>query len=212
MYSLQQDLSQLTVGTPTSFRNLTLFPLLRPGADGAEPDYLLAEDAMAQGLAQITELADGGSVPELQLENHSPHAVLLLDGEELLGAKQNRVLNLTILAPPNKVTIIPVSCVEAGRWHTQSTAFHPASHMMYARARAARTSQVTSSMRSTRTRRSDQCSVWSDIAAKASTRTPRRRPWPPSTTGTRSRPKSTSRRLIARRSRPVWYSRSMDAR
>jgi hypothetical protein len=25
--------------------------------------------------------------------------VLLLDGEELVGAKQNRVLNLTVLAP-----------------------------------------------------------------------------------------------------------------
>ena len=78
------------------------------------------------------------------------------------------MLNLTILAPPNKVTILPVSCVEAGRWHMQSTAFRPASHMMYARARAARTSQVTHEMRSTGMRRSDQAAVWSDIADKAS--------------------------------------------
>jgi hypothetical protein len=72
MYSLQQDLSQLTVGTPTTFRNLTLFPLLRPAPAYAEPDYQLAEDAMVQGLAQITELADGGSVPELRLETTRP--------------------------------------------------------------------------------------------------------------------------------------------
>lgn len=168
MYSLQQDFSQITVGTPTSFRNLTLFPVRRPEPECAEPGYLLAEDAMAQGLARITELADGGSVPELQFENNSPHAVLLIDGEELLGAQQNRVLNLTILAPPQKVTVIPVTCVEAGRWHMQSAAFRPACHVMYAQARAARTSQVTCSMRSTGTHRSDQSAIWSDIAAKAS--------------------------------------------
>ncbi len=93
---------------------------------------------------------------------------LLLDGEELIGAKQDRVLNLTILAPPKRLTVIPVSCVAAGRWHMASAAFRPAPHVMYARGRAARTSQITRSMRSTRTPRSDQSAVWSDIAAKAS--------------------------------------------
>jgi hypothetical protein len=168
MYSLQEDFAQIKVGTSTSFRNLTLFPLLRPETHRAEPGYLLLEDAIAQGLAQITELTDGGSVPELRLENNSPHAVLLIDGEELLGAQQNRVLNLSILAPPLKVTVVPVSCVEAGRWHLQSETFRPAPHVMYAGARAARTSQVSCSMRSDGTRRSDQSAVWSDIAGKAS--------------------------------------------
>jgi hypothetical protein len=168
MNSLKDDFDRITVGTPTTFRNLTLFTLLRPQPDRAEPDYLLAEDAIMQGFAQITELAEGGSVPELRFENNSPKAVLLLDGEELIGAKQNRVLNLTILAPPKRVTIIPVSCVEAGRWHMESPAFSSSPHVMYARARAARTSQVSRSMRSTGTRRSDQSAVWGDIAGKAS--------------------------------------------
>jgi hypothetical protein len=168
MYSLQQDFAQVAVGPPATYRNLTLFPLLRPERDGAEPGYLLVEDAIAQGMAQITELANGGSVPELRFENNSPHAVLLLDGEELLGAQQNRVLNLTILAPPHKVTVIPVTCVEGGRWHMQSAAFRPASHVMYTAARAARTSQVTCAMRANGTRRSDQSAIWRDIAAKAS--------------------------------------------
>jgi hypothetical protein len=168
MDSLQQDFAQITAGTPATFRNLTLFPLLRPAPASAVPDYLLAEDALEQGLVTITELADGGSVPELRLENHSPHAVLLLDGEELLGAQQNRVMNLTLLAPPRKVTIIPVTCVEAGRWHVQSTARSAAPHVMYARARAARTNQVTCSMQATGAPRCDQSAVWSDIAEKAS--------------------------------------------
>jgi hypothetical protein len=168
MKSLKEDLARITVGTPATFRNLTLFPLLRPDPGCAVPDYLLAEDAIAQGLAEITELAGGGSVPELRFANKSSQPVLLLDGEELIGAKQNRVLNLTILAPPKAITTIPVSCVEAGRWHMDSPAFSVASHVMYARARAARTSQVTRSMRSSGTHRSDQSAVWGDIAAKAS--------------------------------------------
>jgi hypothetical protein len=166
--SLREDFAPVTVGRPATFRNLTLFPLLRPEPDGPPPDYLLAEDALRQGLAHITELADGGSVPELRLENHADLPVLLLDGEELIGAQQNRVLNLTILAPPHQVTIIPVSCVEAGRWHPQSTDFHPAPQVMYSRGRAARTSQVTHSMQATGTRHSDQSAVWRDIAEKAS--------------------------------------------
>jgi hypothetical protein len=38
-------------------------------------------------------------VPQLLFINDAMRPVLLLDGEELVGAKQNRVLNLTVLAP-----------------------------------------------------------------------------------------------------------------
>ena len=38
-----------------------------------------------------------GSVPELRFVNECGAPVLLLDGEELVGAKQNRIINLTIL-------------------------------------------------------------------------------------------------------------------
>jgi hypothetical protein len=92
----------------------------------------------------------------------------LLDGQELMGAKQNRVLNLTILAPAKSTIIIPVSCVEAGVWHSVGSEFKPADHVMYSRVRAARAAQVTDCMRSVGLRRSDQSAVWADIEAKAS--------------------------------------------
>ena len=163
MKSLQEELDRITVGNPTTFRNLTVFPLLRPERDREEPEYLLAEDALAQGTARITELGEGGSVPELRLENDSGKPVLLFDGEELTGAKQNRVLTLTILARPGAVTVIPVSCVEARRWHRMSDTFKTSEQVMYARARAAQTSQVSYSMRSTGTRRSDQRAIWHEL-------------------------------------------------
>jgi hypothetical protein len=165
MKPLQQELQAVTLGTPQNFRNLTLTPLLRQRTDES-PTYLLADEAMQMGVARVTEV-EGGTVPELRFENHSDLPVLLLDGEELVGAKQNRAVNLTILAPARKTIVIPVSCVEAGRWRMETTAFQPSANMMYAAGRAARVRQVTESLRTSGARRSDQGAVWNDISAKA---------------------------------------------
>src|SRR5689334_13867649 len=111
MRTIAHELDSITAGNPSSFGGLTIFPLLRTGYLPA-PDYILLDEAIAHGSARITELNESGSVPELRFENLGDNPVLLLDGEELLGAKQNRVLNLTILAPRKQSIIIPVSCVE----------------------------------------------------------------------------------------------------
>ena len=125
------------------------------------------EDGIAQRKVRVTEVHAGGSVPELRLENKADLPVLLVDGEELIGAKQNRVLNLTILAPANQVTVIPVSCVEAGRWGMSRGDLNTADYLMYSLGRGQRMAQVTESMRSNGTRKSDQQAVWRNIAAKA---------------------------------------------
>jgi hypothetical protein len=70
----------------------------------------------------------------------------MLDGEELIGAKQNRVLNLTILAGARSSLIIPVSCVEAGRWNMQSQHFSSAAHMQFASGRASRIARGASGL------------------------------------------------------------------
>lgn len=167
MQAIAREFESIQVGTPTYFGGLTLFPLLRNEPAPAQPGYMLLEEAIVHGVAHVKELSEGGSVPELRFENLGERPVLLLDGEELVGAKQNRVLNLTILAPAKQAITIPVSCVEAGRWHAESDAFRPAEHVMYSRARAAKAAQVSYSMRTEDTRRSDQSAVWDEIALKA---------------------------------------------
>lgn len=158
-------LTSVDLGIPGTFRNLTVFPLLanEPGEAG----YLTLDEALDGGSVQITEIGEAGSVPELSLKNDGPAPVLLLDGEELVGAKQNRVLNLTILVAARSTLTIPVSCVESGRWHHVSRGFPSAARAPFAEGRAAKMRDVTASLRTSGTRRSNQGDVWNRIADKA---------------------------------------------
>ena len=94
MQAIIETISSIKIGTPATFRNLTLFPLADGG--GNKPDYLTLDEALAGKSAHITEVSEGGSVPELKFVNENDEPVFLLDGEELIGAKQNLVLHWQI--------------------------------------------------------------------------------------------------------------------
>jgi hypothetical protein len=165
MSAVAECLSKVHLGEPQTYHNLSLCPVLGDGV--AEPGYLRLDDALKRGCARVTEVSEAGSVPELRFVNDCLQPVLLLDGEELVGAKQNRILNLSVLAPAHKSIVIPVSCVEAGRWHAQSAEFSSAGRAHYAAGRGQKASQVSASLRTTGSRRSDQGQVWADISEKA---------------------------------------------
>ena len=162
--TIAERIASLTLGLPARHRNLAVFPLVADGVGGA--DYLVLDEALERGLARVTEVSEAGSVPELAFENASDRDVLLLDGEELVGARQNRILNVTVLVGPKHRLVIPVSCVERGRWAYRSREFASAGRKLYARARAAKMAQVSSAMERTGARRSDQAFLWEDIARK----------------------------------------------
>lgn len=104
-----------------SYKNLTLFPLLAPEA--AAPDYLTLEQALVQNLVQVLELDQLGSVPELRILNKGKNKVLIVEGEELVGAKQNRIVNATFLVAAGPETVIPVSCGK--RYKAADSRQHP---------------------------------------------------------------------------------------
>jgi hypothetical protein len=112
MKTLFEFLDRLAVREPAVHGNLAVHPVF----DGGSPklDYLTLEEAPAAGGFKVGEVG-GGGVPELLLSNATAHRVLLLDGEELIGAKQNRILNTSILVEAGSEIRIPVSCVEHGR-------------------------------------------------------------------------------------------------
>jgi len=84
---------------------------------------LKLKETLIQNLLKITELNDSGAVPQLKVMKNAELPVLILDVEELMGAKQNRIVNTSILLKEKFKTIIPVCCVEQGRWSYTSKKF-----------------------------------------------------------------------------------------
>lgn len=164
MTAINKALQAISLGEPQSFANLQITPLLAPSAGTA--DYLTLSEAQALGLAVVTEVSESGSVPTLLLENTADQAVFLLDGEELIGAKQNRILNLTLLVPAKTKLEIPVSCVEQGRWSHRPKAFASAERTFFSKGRARKAARVSENLRDWGDRHSDQSEVWSDISDK----------------------------------------------
>ena len=112
-----------SLGPAQHHENLTIFPVL---ADrDRELPYGLMADALSMGILTIGE-KNGGHVPLLLATNTGIHPILILDGEQLIGAKQNRMTNRSIILAPNSITEIPVSCMEQGRWHHEGDKFAPA--------------------------------------------------------------------------------------
>lgn len=164
MSLIRETLSRVEIGEPIQHQTLIVYPLLSTTL--AISDYLTLDEALATQKCQVSEVSEGGVVAELFFENLDKQPILLLDGEELVGAKQNRVLNLTILCAGELKITIPVSCVEQGRWRYRSKHFESAGRTLYGRARAAKMRSVSASMVREGSRRSDQGEVWDQIAFK----------------------------------------------
>ena len=92
-------LGRLEYGPARHFRGLTVLPMVTPDACSPQPEYVMLDQALKDGSCRIGEVSAEGHVPELLLTNDGERPVFLLDGEEVLGAKQNRIVNLSILAP-----------------------------------------------------------------------------------------------------------------
>jgi hypothetical protein len=149
---LAQALRDLTPDAPLVHGALTVIPLL--ATERSDPGWLtLAEAGEA---VTIEEVSEGGDVPTLRLTSAADRPVLLLDGEELIGAKQNRVLNTTVLVDAHSRVTIPVSCVEQGRWAYKSTRFAAGDFSLYATVRALKAAKVTASLRASGKHASDR--------------------------------------------------------
>jgi hypothetical protein len=115
------------LGEPRSFGSLTVVPLFGP-----QPalEYVGLDEAVVRGLV-IRELGDGGTVETVVAENPLTEAVLLYEGEELVGAQQNRIVRRTALVAAGATVELSVTCVEHGRWAARTSRFAPAAHAAY---------------------------------------------------------------------------------
>ncbi|MCY2928900.1 MAG: hypothetical protein NTV86_05290 [Planctomycetota bacterium] len=159
--TLATAIAGLAPGEPIGHANLTLVPLL--GEARGQILYLLASEAIRAGSLTVTEVDQQAMVSELLATNSGPQKVFLLDGEELVGAKQNRILNTSILLLPGTKIRIPVSCVEQGRWREVSLTLQSGS-CASSSLRARKSRDVSESLRRSGRAQSDQGAVWENVA------------------------------------------------
>lgn len=158
-------LASLTLAPAIGHRGLQMYPLVGP--DDAAVTYLTLDQALIAGTVIIGE-SGAGSVPELNVINAGGARVLIVDGEELIGAKQNRIVNTTVLIEANTTALLPVSCVEQGRWNQESAAFRSEATHYNSRGRQAKADEVSLSLLVGGRPAADQGRVWGDVAAKLS--------------------------------------------
>jgi hypothetical protein len=150
------------IGDPVAHGALTVFPLFTESPSPVR--YALADEAIAAGSLTVEEVNQAGSVPDLVVENRLDCAVLFLEGEELRGAKQNRVLNASVLVAAASKATIPVSCAEQGRWRYTSRCFASGgTHASY-KLRHVLKRSVECSSRAGQGHRSDQGEVWKEVS------------------------------------------------
>lgn len=139
------------LGEPAAFAGLALIPLFPVGEP--ELEYIGLDEAVARGLV-VTEISDTGAVSTLFVSNPLDLNVLLYEGEELVGAKQNRILDRPVLVQAQSKVALPVTCVERGRWSYRSERFAPAPRAAYPELRRARAS-------------GGQSAAWANVSAKS---------------------------------------------
>jgi hypothetical protein len=109
----QKSLEAIAFDRPHLLRSLIVFPLFIEdgGFDGGSLTSL--HDAM--GGKQV-EILDSGTVEVLKLINRSDRLVIGIDGQEVRGGLQNRILTSSVLIGARSEKSLPALCVEQGRW------------------------------------------------------------------------------------------------
>ena len=178
--SAKQWLRTVTVGEGMHSNNLTIFPLYLIGGEktvsgdsppswgdgdtgiGEKVRYRLLADAIEAKQATVEETSESGDVPLLAVRNDGATPVLIPEGEILIGAKQNRTVNLTLLVAAKTQMQMPVSCVEVGRWSRTSRHFE-AKAWAHPKLRELKVRSAQMCRRETGMARADQGAVWKEV-------------------------------------------------
>lgn len=172
-------LSGIEIGPPTVFERVVVWPLLPgsgPGSERRSPFYRPLGEALVRGEVVVEEISSSGSVPNVRVRSLCDEALLVLFGEELRGAKQNRIANASFLIPPRGEVVIDVSCVEAGRWasHARPGAagaaprFEGVGSVVSQTMRRRMSPRVTESLAFGHGFRADQGEVWAEVGDRLS--------------------------------------------
>ena len=144
--------SQLSVGQPAVHGNLAFYPVYLPGGGEKLGDVLTMAEAAETGKFKIAELEEGASVNSLAVHNDTDKHVVMLAGEMIRGAKQDRIISYDTVIPPGGKFDVDAFCVEAGRWTEVSEHFTHKKEM------------APASVRATAQGKQDQGQVWAEVS------------------------------------------------
>ncbi|MCL1598278.1 MAG: hypothetical protein M3094_03775 [Actinomycetia bacterium] len=151
-------LSRMSMGTPITRGGLSIFPVFSNSVGGRP--VRSGVDAIADGSVVLKE-RNGGEVPALVAISESTVPVLFPQGDTVVGGRQDRTLNVSVLLDVGE-SVIPVSCVEAGRWHEDGSFSHGGA-LAPRRVRRVASDSVAARAHGDLGRQSDQGAVWSAI-------------------------------------------------
>jgi len=159
--ALLTDITSLKPGAPITHEGITLIPIFAPEGRGSK--IKVAGDELV-----VSEL-ETPTVPQLQVHNPTADDLLIPAGKILSGGRQTRVVNVSIVVPAGATIVIPVSCVEAGRWSGLS---HFADSRRFAsrRVREAKARSVKRNLDVAKSKASAQGEVWNMISLELSSR------------------------------------------
>ncbi|MDO8691660.1 MAG: hypothetical protein Q7R39_16925 [Dehalococcoidia bacterium] len=158
-------LSRLEVAEGRVHDRMVVFPVHSGGRGKRTGDleYRTLSEAIAEGWVEVTE-RPSATVPDLVLRNRGRTMVLVFDGEEIVGGKQNRIVNASFLVAAESEVVLPVTCVEQGRWRDVSPSFASGESANFS-LRREKSSQVAESLRTTGRPVADQSAVWEHLSA-----------------------------------------------
>ncbi len=127
--------------------------------------YISGDEAIKEKKVDVMEINESGSVNNINILNHSKDFVFFMDGDILVGAKQNRVLNTSVLLFPESKTNIPVSCIESGRWRYSGSRFSGSDYSAPHKMRSEKAQQVKRNLDLKSTYESNQSEIWNSVRA-----------------------------------------------
>jgi hypothetical protein len=143
---------------------LQVFGLKWPSPIGV--DYATLDEAVCTKILDVVEIDEGGRVSTVKVVNKSDRLVFLMAGELLIGCKQDRVINASIMVPAKGELHIPATCVEAGRWSYRSRKFSSGCSSSHGFLRRMMSRQVAEHYKAHGRPGSEQAAVWAEVARK----------------------------------------------
>ncbi len=158
---LQKLLSEISFGKPVGDGGITIIPLY--GRLNGTCAYIDCGEALEKKILSVEEVCDSGIVSNLKAVNTGDRPVFIVSGQGLKGAKQDRIVNISIIIDARTTATIPVSCVEARRWHYSKGKTFTKSNLASPSIRFCLHSSVNKSMRTVRKYSSDQSGIWHTV-------------------------------------------------